>query len=123
MANKNQVLGQATIKADGIILQTDKGATLDIGGTGREGVEGDFDASGFQESTKPAKLDYSAFVNPGTSVTAVGRIDNATITFEADTGQVWMIRGAYHVEPPVINQGDGKFSGSFMGPPAEEVHV
>ncbi len=121
MANKNQVFGQATIKADGIVFDSDKGATLDVGGTGRESVEGDHDASGFQESTKPSKLDYSAFIKPGTSVTDLSNIDNATITFEADTGQVWMIRGAYHAEPPVINQSDGKVSGSFMGPPAEEV--
>ncbi|VWX62596.1 phage tail tube protein [Sphingorhabdus sp. 109] len=121
MANNNQVFGQATIKADGILLDTDKGATLDVGGTGRESVEGDYNAGGFQESTKPSKLDCTVFVKPGTSVTALASIDNATITLTADTGQTWMIRGAYCSEPPVINQSDGKATLSFMGPPAEEL--
>jgi Phage tail tube protein len=121
MANRNQVFGQATIKHDGLVLDTDKGATLDIGGVSREAVEGDFDASGFQEGTKPSKLDYSAFIKPGTRVADLRNIDNATVTFETDTGQTWMISGAYHAEPPVINQSDGKVSGSLMGPPAEEL--
>lgn len=119
--NRNQVLGQARIKVDGELFETDKQATLDLGGTMREAVQGDYQAGAFTAGTKESKLDCSILLKAGTNVARLRDIDNATITFEADTGQVFIIRNAYSVEPPVINQSEGKAAISFQGPPAEEM--
>ena len=55
MSNPNQVVGQVNLKIDGAIYPTDGTSSMEIGGTMREPVEGDNDASAFKESTKPAK--------------------------------------------------------------------
>lgn len=120
MANPNQVLGQARIKVDGDTLDTDGEATLDLGGTVREAVAGDYQAGAFKESTAPSKLECSVLLKGGRSIAAMRLIDNATISFQGDNGQTWMIRNAYCADAITLSQ-DGKAKLVFMGPPAEEL--
>lgn len=121
MANPNQVLGQAKIKVDGMIIETDGQATLELGGSNREDVPGDYQAGNFRESTAPSKLDCSILIKRGVSLTGLREIDNATVTFEADTGQTYIIRNAYVSETISAGQGDGKAKVVFQGPPAQEL--
>lgn len=121
MANKNKVVGQLRIKADGQLLESDGQATMDIGGAQRESVLGDYQAGAFRESTQPAKVETSVLVKAGTSLTALRAIDNATLTLETDTGQTFIVRGAYASDVISFSQSDGKAKVVFMGPPAEEM--
>jgi hypothetical protein len=121
MANHNRVLGQARIKYDGTTLDTDGEATLDIGGTTREAVTGDYEAGAFREATAPSKLECSILLKSGVRLTDLRRIDNATVTFEADTGQTYIIRNAYVAEAITLSGSDGKAKLVFQGPPAEEL--
>jgi Phage tail tube protein len=122
MAAPSQVVGQARIKVNGDLLETDGSATLEIGGIKRESVTGDYQADGFRESTEPSKLEVSVLVKGRTNLGAFRDIVGATITVEYDTGQTWLIRNGYTSEPPSIGQSDGKAKLIFMGAPAEEVN-
>ncbi len=120
MANKNQVVGQVRIKADGQLLPTSGEATMNIGGPNRENVPGDNEAGSFKETTAPARCEVSLLNKASVSLSAIRAIDNATITLETDTGKTWIMRNAYCAEAPSFGQ-DGKATCVFEGPPAEEM--
>lgn len=121
MSNPNRVVGQAQIAVDGQILESDGEATLDLGGPVREAVSGDYQAGAFRETTAPSKLDVSILVKAGTRLTDLRKIENATVTFKADTGQTYIIRNAYLADAITLSSSDGKAKLAFQGPPAEEL--
>jgi hypothetical protein len=121
MSNPHRVLGQARIKYDGTTLDSDGEATLDIGGPVREAVRGDFQAGGFRETMAESKLEVAILLKSGVRVTDLRNIDNATVTFTADTGQTFIIRNAYVADAISLSGSDGKAKLVFQGPPAEEL--
>jgi hypothetical protein len=121
MANPNKVVGQARINVDGDTLETDGESTLELGGALREAQRGDYQAGAFSEKTAESKLTCKILVKRGTSLTALRDIDNATITFQADIGQTFIIRNAYVAEVISLSTSDGKADVVFQGPPAEEL--
>ncbi|WP_072379764.1 phage tail tube protein [Novosphingobium sp. NDB2Meth1] len=120
MSNPNQVVGQVNLKIDGATYPTDGTSSMEIGGTMREPVEGDNDASAFKESTKPAKCEVNILYKKGVSLSALRAIDNATVILVTDTGTTWLMRNAY-VSDVITWSQDGKAKVVFQGPPAEEV--
>lgn len=121
MANPNQVVGQVTIKVDGETLKSKPGATLEIGGPNRTAQEGDNDASAFSVQTMPSKVTATLLMKKDVSLTAIGAMDNVTITFEADNGKTWIIRNSYSADAPVLTAGGEGANVVFQGPPAEEL--
>lgn len=120
MANPNQVVGQMTVKIDGVTYPTAGETTLDIGGPVRAPVKGDYDASSFSETTEPSKAEVTLLYKNGVSLGALRAIDNATLTLEADNGTTWIVRNAYAADAISFGQ-DGKAKVTFQGPPAEEM--
>lgn len=123
MANKNRVVGQVQIKVDGEIYETDGQSTIDLGGAVREAVQGDYQAGSFRETTKESRWEFSILLKAGVSATAIGEIDNATLTCETDTGQVYVTRNGYCAETVNFATSDGKLKCVFQGPPAREMRV
>lgn len=121
MANPNQVVGQAKIKVDGDTLETKSGATLELGGPVRTAQRGDYQAGAFSEETAESKLTCTLLVKGRTRITSLRDIDNATVTFEADTGQVFIIRNAYLADNISLAAAGEGASVVFQGPPAEEL--
>ena len=120
MAN-NQVVGQARVKIDGALLETDGQTKLEIGGPKREPVMGDYQAGNFRESTEASKVEVSVLYKDQTDLAGYRGVTDATITIEYDTGKVWVVRGGYYADVASINQQDGKASLVFMGQPAESL--
>lgn len=115
-----QVLGRAYIKVDGDLLRSNTGAKIDLGGVMRAAVVGN-EMHGFSESVKEATVDCEISLAKGDSLEKIRNIADATITFECDTGQVYIVRQAFLTEPPVVSEGDGgKIELKFAGHPAEE---
>jgi hypothetical protein len=117
----NRVMGRAQIKADGKIFDSHRGATLDIGGVSRESVVGANKVHGFKEAVKQAKIELEISIKAGTSLAEIGRWDDVTVTFEADTGQTWVLSNGWVTEPPTLTDSDGKAKIVIEGPPAEEM--
>ena len=58
----------------------------------------------------------------GFSLAQIKDITNATVTYEADTGQTWVINEAFCADTLTVTGGDGgKVPVKFIGQPAEEM--
>jgi len=61
-------------------------------------------------------------VSAETRLAELAAIKDATITFECDTGQTYLMRNAFITEPPQVTAGDGgKVPLKFAAPAAEEM--
>lgn len=118
----SQLLGKALIKADGELLETLPGAKLDMGGVTRTPHAHDTGNVHFAEQTKEAMVECEVSVTPGLSLDKFRKMTDVTIQFLADTGQSYIVRNAFCVDPPVVTAGEGgKVPLKFAGPAAEEV--
>lgn len=117
----NKLMGRATIRIDGQTFKAEKGATLDIGGVKRSTKNATSGVAGFSEEIVQSKLEFPFFLPAGVSVAQIRTWDNVVVSFEADTGQTWIINGGWATDTPVIEESDGKSKIIIEGPPAEEV--
>lgn len=118
----SQLLGKAFIKVDGQLLETESGASLDLGGVTRNTIMGGNKVLGYAEQPKQSVLTCEIAVSRNTSLAEVRDWSDVTTTFEADTGQTWVQRNAWCVNPPVVTAGEGgKVPLTFEGAPAEEM--
>lgn len=115
-------LGKAIIKVDGKVLQSLPGAKLDIGGDERTTVVGANSVQGFFETPKPSKLECEVTVGAETRLAEMRGWDNVTISFECDTGQQYVVQGAWLTNTPEMTASEGgKVPMTFEGSPAEEM--
>lgn len=116
----SKYLGRVFIRANGESLaSTPDSASLDPGGITRSEVMGDHGYLGYTEKMAPGVIECEIAVNANTSAQRIQAITDATITFEGDTGQVWVVRNAACAETVKIQNGKAKLK--FIGSPAEEV--
>lgn len=118
--NPNRKLGKAKIRANGIELLTQPGATLDLGGEQRETVVGSHAVAGFIEKPKQSRLECTVIIGRGTSAKDLN-FDDASYSFECDTGQVYAVPNAWSVETITIDSGSGTARLALEGMAAEEV--
>ncbi|MGE4323387.1 MAG: phage tail tube protein [Sphingobium sp.] len=119
---RNQVIGKAKVKIDGVLYETAGDTVLDPGGPSRTPVEGDYEEGAFQEGApKPSKLEFSVLTKSSFSPSAFGRITGATASVEFDNGKSFVIRQAYSESRPPMGTSDGKAKCVLYGKAAEEV--
>lgn len=117
-----QKLGIAYIKADGELLESMPDAKINIGGVTREPVNGGNAVLGYSEKVVHAEVECEIAVSPSTSLVTIAGWKDITVTFECDTGQVYIVRNAWLVEPPAATASEGgKVPLKFAGPPADEM--
>ncbi|WCT72053.1 phage tail tube protein [Sphingomonas naphthae] len=121
MANRNKVWGQTHIRVNGKEYTTAGKSSMELGGIKRDEQEADHRAGMFSEATKSSKIECDVLVTADVSLVELAAIDDATVTFEADTGQTYVVRHAYSGE--IISVTEGKAKVVFMGPPAEEMRI
>lgn len=115
---------KAFIKVDGNLLATMPGPKLKLGGNKRTPVLGDNSVLGYSETVDPSMLECEISLGQGMSLAALSKISNATVTYEADTGQTYVVRNAFVTETLEVSGGDGgKVALKFAGDPAEEMGV
>lgn len=114
-----KLLGRAWVRYDGKTLRTNEGAKIDLGGINRETVVGN-EVHGFFEKITPGKVECEIPLAKGDSPEELRDIIDAVVTFECDTGQTYIIRGAANMTPPVITGSNGgAIPIVFEGQPAE----
>ena len=89
-----KLLGSADIVVDGDVLQTLPGATLDIGGAVRAARNGTRTVHGYSETVKESTIECEITLPAGYSVKRLHDITEAVISFQCDSGQSYVIRGA-----------------------------
>ncbi|HEY4254585.1 MAG TPA: phage tail tube protein [Roseomonas sp.] len=116
-----QFLGRATIRVNGTVIETAKGATLDVGGVKRSPVISGR-LVGYAEETVAATVACETSLRAGMAIDALRNLTGATITFECDTGQRYVIADAFVTDTPTMKDGEGgNVTLKFAGPGAEEV--
>lgn len=113
--------GRATVRVNGKSYDTERGSTLDPGGVKREPRPGSNSTGGFTEELVPAKVEVTILFGEGDSLAEINAITDATIVFECDTGQTYIVRNGYSAEPVQLTEGEGKAKAVFMGEAAEEM--
>lgn len=116
-----KMLGRAFVKHDGKVLLTEKGAKLNYGGIARDEVIGE-EVHGYSEKMTAPKIECTVNVSAETSLEEIRKITDATVTFECDTGQTYVLRNAWSSVPPEITAGEGgKIPVTFTGMNCEEM--
>ena len=116
-----QFLGRATIRANGQVIESAKGASLDLGGTKRNPVTVGR-VVGYAEETAPAMLECETALARGMSLETLRNLTGATVIFECDTGQRFVIRDAFVTDTLTLKDGEGgNIAVKMSGPGAEEV--
>lgn len=117
----SQVLGRAYIKYNGTVLRTNNGAKLNTGGVERKTVKG-VEVHGYAEEATEPFIECEISVKSDTNLSEINSITGATITFEADTGQTWVLRDAWIEKPcEVTAQEGGKVPLRFVGISCEQM--
>lgn len=116
-----QFLGRATIRANGQVIESAPGAALDLGGTKRVPVTVG-NTIGYAEQTAPATLEFETVLKAGQSLDTIRNLKDATVIYEADTGQRFVIRDAFTTDTITLKDGEGgNVAVKMAGQGAEEV--
>jgi len=116
------VHSRAYIKVNGALLETLPGPKLKLGGSMRTPVVGN-KVIGYTEQTEPAELECEVALTQGMSLAQLKDITDATLTYEADTGQTYVVRNAFVTASIDLTASEGKVALKFAGDPAEEMGV
>lgn len=109
MAGNNQVVGRATISLGALgTLETEHGATLDPGGMKRTPKPADSGNVFFTVETAACLLACKALATVGVSPLLLN-FDSATVVFETDTGQRFMLVNAFSTDPAPLDAGNGTY--------------
>ena len=91
----SKYLGRAFVRANGLTIASLPGsAKLNPGGVERSAVVGDFGMLGYTEKPVHAEVECDIAVGADTDLSALQNMVDGTVTFEGDTGQVWIVRKA-----------------------------
>ena len=119
MASK--YFGRAFIRINGMTIASLPGtAKLNPGGVERNPVTGDYRYLGFTEKPMHGEIECEIAVGSDTDLAALNKTVDATVTFEADSGQAWIMRNAAMASPVNVQSGDGKASIKFIGSAVEQ---
>ena len=102
-----QLTGKAIIRWDGNALATENGATINPGGINRQGERHGGKAYYKEDEVNPS-LECNVLHDKDTDIIALSGITGATIEFEADTGQTFILRQAFTTEPVQLDSSTGK---------------
>lgn len=115
-----KVFGRATIVAGDLALDSNKGASIDIGGVKRTSKMTARGRAGSQEEQMPARVECSIPKTLGVSLTQIQALEDITIKFESDVGDLWTIPHADCMDPPKTDDQSGDVTLVFEGDKALE---
>jgi Phage tail tube protein len=117
-----QTLGKAFVKMGGLLLESMPGAKLNPGGVKRTPVTTAAGAVHYSEEPVPATIECEIAFSKDTKILDLNKFVG-NITFECDTGQVFVVRDAFVTEPGDITAAEGgKVPFKFAGNPADQVN-
>lgn len=115
-----KVLGRAFVRYDGKALPTLPGAKLNPGGKERTPITLENGSVVYTEKLTHAEIEVEVAFGKDTDILALNKITEATITFECDTGQRFIMRNGFCTGPVNLSAGDGKGSLKFAGEAVEQ---
>ena len=102
-----KITGNVKIREGGEELLTDGKGTLNPGGFEREAKMNGRAPVGYTENPVPPTLSVVVHHTADTDIKRLSNLTNATILLDTDTGQSWMLRGAFTTTPTPLDVGNG----------------
>jgi hypothetical protein len=115
-----QLNGIIFIKLDGGLVQSLPGAKLNLGGYERTLITG-HSVYGYTQKLVPSSGTFELAAGAGTDLLGMQNKVNATLEFQADAGDTYIVRNAVCTKPTELADGEGKSPYEFQGPPAEKI--
>lgn len=109
-----QLTGKAKVYVDGVKMEMERGAKANPGGISRKFERHHGRTYSLEEEDVPW-VEGNILHTKDTDVLALSAIDNATVIFECDTGQKYVMRGACTEKPLDIDGGNGKSPVKLVG--------
>ncbi|WP_046079637.1 phage tail tube protein [Halomonas sp. HG01] len=103
-----KITGRATIRVNGQEFPSERGATLNPGGVNRATKMAGTRVYYNEEPVAPT-LQCTVLHTEEMDLVEIGKIVGATVLFEADNGQDYMLTGGFVTEPPALNSSEGTF--------------
>lgn len=116
-----RITSRIKVLVDGDELLNKTGWTFNPGGINRTTVNGDQKTHGYTEEIMNAQVTGDISHTEAQDLVALGDIENATIVIETNSGQSYVIRGAWLTEPGALNTSEGGVTLTFEGPKAERM--
>ena len=102
-----RITGRATIHIDGASIPHENGATLNPGGSSKT-VERHGGVTYYSEQEVAPSLELNVLHTADVDIVKLSNIRDATVLFEADTGQKYLLSGATSQEPVPLESASGK---------------
>lgn len=117
-----KIHGQATIRIDGTVIESDDDATLKPGGI-KNNPRMIGQKFHHNQTTIPAMVTCKVGVSADVSLRKLQELTGVEITFESDTGKTWIVRNAVQTAELELTGGEqgGTVQLEFYGEPAEEM--
>ena len=114
------ITGRIEIRANGQLLLSKKGATLQWGGVMRVPVVED-DYQGFTEEVSEARVTVTVTDRDDVSISRLNDIIGGTINFDAIGGKQYILNDVTAKDDPTLTGGEGGVELEFFapGPPTE----
>ncbi|MCS6113024.1 phage tail tube protein [Shewanella baltica] len=110
----SDILGEVTIRANGKQLKTKQGATLNPGGDTHTRHTGAGRSWGSSKQFTVPSIAVVIAAAEDVDVIEIGKIKNATLTWEGNNGVDYMMTGAAQQAPFTISD-SGDITGTFEG--------
>ncbi len=114
-----QVTGIVKVYLNGSLQRSKEGAKLVLGGYERTAAVG-HSVYGFSQKKVPAMVEFTLAHTADTDLIELANMVEATVKFETDTGQSFMVANAFTTKPPEITGGEGDVAMEMSGDPAVE---
>lgn len=115
MTSPNALTGRVTITIDGVTYKSLKGAKLtNAGMLSRSGVKGS-GLHGFTTDDEFPTVDVEFAHGKGLSIAKLTAIEDSSLTFDCDSGVVYVLTGVFFAKDQGVTGGDGKYGLQLMG--------
>ena len=110
-----KVAGTAYFKIDGVPLTMRGSGKIKPSTVKREAITNIDTTISFKEMPVAGEMSLELEAGPGFSAQALNGISNATVTFEAANGTVYILNGGFQIDELEIDTDEGKVTAKFAG--------
>jgi hypothetical protein len=114
-----QVTGIVKVYVNGALQRSKEGAKLILGGKERTAQTG-YAVYGWAEKVVPAQVEFTLAHTADVDLIELNNLTGATVKFETDTGQSFMVANAFMTKPAELTGGEGDVAMEMQGDPAVE---
>ena len=116
-----RIAGLAFWTVDGVRLAVRGSLMVSPTAFERAGIAGQDRVHGYSENPVVPYIEGDVSLQPGTSVSDVDAVTNATITAELADGRVFVLRNAWRAGKSEVNSKDGQYKVRFEGTSCDEL--